>query len=1318
MGLLHSTKQTVFTPLCLLTSFTLICNIPLTPPAIAQIIPDNSLGSENSVVVPNVNINGINSDRIDGGAIRGSNLFHSFQEFNIDNGRGAYFSNPENISNILSRVTGNNLSNILGTLGVLGNANLFLINPNGIVFGPNARLDVGGSFFASTADGILFENGVEFAASNPDAPPLLTINIPIGLNFRENPGTIVNQSIAVDSEDNLVGLEVEPQKTLGFVGGDIQLETSVLTASQGRIELGSVAGNSQVSLTPIDKGYALNYENVPNFQDILLSLAIVDVRGEGGGDIQVQGRRVAVTDGSIISARTQGSDPGGLLSIQASESVEVIDGQIFTNVDPGATGTGGSLTIDTPNLLVRDGAGIGALTSGNGDGGDLTVTAMNVELIDADLRALVRPGATGKGGTLTINTQRLQVRDGAQISASTFGNENGGDLNITATDIELIGTSVDDESPSGLFAQVNPGATGNGGNLTINTQNLLLQDGALISALVTEEATGNGGILTINTQNLSLQNGALISASTFGNGDGGDILITATDIELLGFGSALIASVQPEATGNAGSLTINTQNLRIQDGSQIAIGTFGQGDGGDVTVTAANVELIGSFSGIFAPVEPQATGNGGSLTIDTQRLRVQDGAQIGVFTKGDGDGGDVTVTATDIELIGRSADGEIPSALGASVSQGATGNGGSLTIDTQNLRVQDGAQISASTSGNGNGGDVTVTATDVELIGAGSVLNASVSQGATGNGGILTINTRNLLVQDGAVISASTFGNGNGGNLNVTATDVELIGAGSSLQTEVEPSATGDGGSLTVDTQRLIVQDDAEISASTFGNGDGGNLTIMATDIDLIGSVGALVAPEATGDGGTLTIYTQNLRVRDGGRILASTFGNGDGGNLTVTATDIELIGTVAASVAPEATGDGGTLTINTQNLRVRDGGQILASTFGNGDGGILTITATDIEVVGRSADGQFASSLLAQVTSEGNGNGGNLTINTQNLSVRDGAQISTGTFGNGDGGILTITATNIELVGTSAFTGLFTTAEPESTGKGGELTVNADNLTIRDGATIDVRSESTEAAGDLIINAPNIFLDNQATLNANTTAGEGDIILNTEDLRLRNNSNITTNATGEATGGNIEINTETLTALENSDISANAEDAFGGRVIINADGILGAVFRDQQSRFSDITATSELGPEFSGTVELNTELDPSSGLIDLSQTVVDPSDLIAQEFCRQRGGSEFVVTGKGGLAADPNDKADGNQIEVDLVEPVPSQPRNSSQRPSETEDNQPISSLDIIPARGWIRDENGDVILVSYDPTKTGVQRQPSQLPQCQPNLNGEDGT
>jgi large exoprotein involved in heme utilization and adhesion len=602
------------------------------------------------------------------------------------------------------------------------------------------------------------------------------------------------------------------------------------------------------------------------------------------------------------------------------------------------------------------------------------------------------------------------------------------------------------------------------------------------------------------------------------------------------------------------------------------------------------------------------------------------------------------------------------------------------------------------------------------------------------------------LVQDGGRISTSTFGDGNAGNLTITATEIELLGRStdsrfsSGLRATVASEAMGNAGTLTINTQNLSVREGAQVLASTFGNGNVGSLTITATDVELVGrsadgqfssALAASVEQGATGNSGTLRIDTQNLSVREGAQILAATFGNGNAGNLTINATDVELVGrsadgqfssALSASVEQGATGNGDTLIINTQNLSVRDGAQVTTVTFADGDGGNLIVTATDIEVVGTSADGQFRSGLFASVEPDATGNSNSLIIDTQRLSVRDGAFVSTSTFGDGDAGNLTVTATDVELIGTSADgqfpSTLGSEATSESTGRAGTLTVNADNLTIRDGATIDVRSQSTEAAGDLIINAPNILLDNQATLNGETTAGEGNIILNTSDLRLRNNSSITTNATGEATGGNITINTETLTALEDSDISANAEDAFGGRITINAAGIFGTAFRTQQSRFSDITATSELGPEFSGTVELNTELDPSSGLIDLTQTVVDPSDLIAQEFCRQRGGSEFVVTGKGGIAADPNDKADGNQIEVDLVEPVPSRPRNSSQRRSETEDNQPISSLDIIPARGWIRDENGDVILVGYDPTKTGVQRQPAQLPQCQPNLNEENGT
>ena len=144
--------------------------------AIAQVVPDNTLGAESSVVTPNVNIEGIQGDRIDNGAIRGTNLFHSFEQFNIGTGRGAYFANPTGIANIFSRVTGANSSEILGRLGVLGNANLFLINPQGIVFGSGASLDVQGSFLATTGDAVKLGNGGLFSATQPEASNLLTVS--------------------------------------------------------------------------------------------------------------------------------------------------------------------------------------------------------------------------------------------------------------------------------------------------------------------------------------------------------------------------------------------------------------------------------------------------------------------------------------------------------------------------------------------------------------------------------------------------------------------------------------------------------------------------------------------------------------------------------------------------------------------------------------------------------------------------------------------------------------------------------------------------------------------------------------------------------------------------------------------------------------------------------------------------------------------------------------------------------------------------------------------------------------------------------------
>ena len=226
---------------------------------LAQITPDTSLNSENSVVVPGTEKN-MPADIIQGGAERGTNLFHSFSEFNVNQGQQVYFED-RGFQNIFSRVTGNNPSNILGTLGVLGNADLFLINPNGIIFGQNAQLDIKGSFIGSTADSLIFDNNFAFSASNPEVPPILTINIPLGLQYGLEPGKIVNRSrTGMNVFEEPAGLEVQQNQTLALVGGDLELEGGNLTATEGRIELGSVADNSFVRLTSTNPGWQLNYE--------------------------------------------------------------------------------------------------------------------------------------------------------------------------------------------------------------------------------------------------------------------------------------------------------------------------------------------------------------------------------------------------------------------------------------------------------------------------------------------------------------------------------------------------------------------------------------------------------------------------------------------------------------------------------------------------------------------------------------------------------------------------------------------------------------------------------------------------------------------------------------------------------------------------------------------------------------------------------------------------------------------------------------------------------------------------------------------------
>ena len=593
----------------------------------AQIVPDQ-MGTEDSVVTPNVNISDNPSTQIDGGAVRGENLFHSFQEFNINQGQAAYFSNPAGIENIFSRVTGVNPSNIQGKLGVLGNANLFLINPNGIIFGANASLNVNGSFVASTASSIKFQDGTQFDVNNREQ--LLTVSVPIGLQFGSTPGSIINQSQASPNGEKNgyglpVGLKVQTNKTLALVGGNITLQGN-LTAEGGRIELGSVAGNSLVTLST-NQGL-LGYEPVQNFQDIELArgsefptfVTTQTTNATDAGDINITSRRLIVRDGSQISTRSFGlynpigqftpaTGRGGNLTVNAS-SVEVIGtsfgGRVFSTLASSTNGAGeaGNLTINTQRLLVQDGARILAESSklfvspssqlilATGRAGNLTVNASSVEVVGTSptgekSKLSSSTVAANGAGNLTINTQRLLIQDGAEISTSTFGAGRAGNLIVNSPVlVELSGAGT----PSRLSASSQfdlfeiPGeGTGEGGNLSITTGNLFISDGATVT--VSSEGQSNAGNLQVQAKSIELNNQGKLSATSSWGKEGGNITL---DLDFLLLEGNSEISTNAGGNGKGGNIDIDTDLLVGTENSDITANAF-EGEGGFIQITSVGI---------------------------------------------------------------------------------------------------------------------------------------------------------------------------------------------------------------------------------------------------------------------------------------------------------------------------------------------------------------------------------------------------------------------------------------------------------------------------------------------------------------------------------------------------------------------------------------------------------------------------------------------------------------------------------------------------------------------------------------------------------
>lgn len=1305
-----------------------------TIPAVAQIVEDHTLGHEHSVVTSVENIRGSPAELIQGGATRGANLFHSFQEFNVNQGQRVYFSNPNGIENILSRITGKNVSQILGTLGVNGSANLFLLNPNGIIFGQNAHLDVAGSFVGSTAKSFAFPDGSEFSATNPQAPPLLKINLTPGLQYGKNPtGDIVNQgNLAVGQNLTLTGNNLNLQGQL-YAGNDLNLQAQhtlsiqdttdqpFIAAARGKI---IVQGNQAVDI------FALNHSQSGLFSagDMIMQSANPvggDAHFWSGGSFRIEQLNGNLgnlwsSDDPIIRANGNVSFDtyiGASLHIFAGGSVNLgsvtINGKDTSDfINETVTLSDGVTTVavngsSQPTLDVR--AGMIAISSPLGLTGSATPTGLSL--------------VSNTTPTADINIGRVMVNqpDGLvfltnqyQPNAATSG----------AIQIGLIRT--DDKSG---------GFSGNSGDIFINSRSDIRLP--MLGRINTVSTTASAGdIHLIASANISLANGAFIRSGTDGRGRGGDINIYARTLFL---------------TGGAG----------------ITTNTFGLGRGGNLNInTSESIQLTGTSN-----LQAGTVGNGdaGNLTLNTRRLTLLDGSQLMISTFGTGLGGNLTIKASEfVDFSGISADMRLVSGLFADSK--VTGNGGNVRIETGKLIVQDGAKISLGTVDTGRGGNLTIRASDlVEVSGTSGKWRSNINSETegSGSGGNLAIATRRLIIQDGAFVSTGTYGKGQGGDLTIHASDsVELTGIDGQFETgltsEVGEFSTGKGGNLTIQTRKFVAQNGGNLQTTNFGEGHAGNLSLNASEsVELIGtklqdegyytSSGLSTSTQGSQPGGDLTITTKKLIVRDGGQASAGTYGGGRSGDLTVNASElVEITGTSPDGefsswlrtrsdainlFGLRAKGNAGNLTINTERLILRDGGQLSVSTIADGNGGNLAVNASNsVEISGDASlaypSYRLLSGIFAQVGSEATGNGGNIEINTRSLSLKDGGEITTRTYAQGNAGSVKINATNgvfLDGVGRDGDpSGVFSSVSTDSVGNGGSIDIQTPLLSVNHSAGIGVNSEGIGRGGNVQLQAGYLTLENKAFISAETVSNQGgniNIDLN-KLLLMRNNSRISATA-GIAgvggNGGNITINAKNgfLVAVpkENNDITANAFNGKGGQVTITAQGIFGFVPLSRQKLAillgtddpnqldskrlptSDITAISQNNPSVSsqGIVAINTAgTDPSRGLTELPTDIGDASQLIRQDFCTRGQGSKFIITGKGGITPSPNEPPSADLPWDDLRLPTNSQPRSrkpSGENAVPRSSGQKIESSKpekIIEAQGLLLTADGQAVLTA----------------------------
>ncbi len=927
-------------------------------PIAAQVVPDNTLPTQ----VSGDCAGGGGTCTITNGAVRGSNLFHSFRQFSLPNGDVADFQIAPATQNVIVRVTGVGVpfsSTINGTIQTSSAANFFLLNPNGIVLGPGASLIIGGSFLATTAERLQFQDGTVF--NTRDATPLLTIAVPTGLQMGQTPGGIQAETQLVAGVNSLF-------TDLALVGGDVTLTSTFLVASGHRVDIGGLAAQGTVGLNTsgpdLDPALRLNFADAgPRGNVTLRNGSVIDVSAAGGGAIALTGQNITL-NGSLLLAGING-DAGnvtaGDITLNATQQVTlggtssvIPNSAIINAVLPNSVGNSGNIRISAGALAMNDGAQLLVNTTSQGNAGNVLIQARDRVTLNnvASIQSNVTLTGVGRGGNVDIVAPTIALQD-AQIQSLTAGQGNAGNVKLNADHVTLIGGVA--SGFASVVTSVLPTGTGRGGDIQITAGTLELLDGGALQAA--SAGRGNSGDIVVDVRDRVFfnQSQAISLLTNTGVGNAGEIRIAANTIELRGAASTLQSSTS--GLGNAGNIGLTGRDRVTVDGSQI-----------------------------LSAVDRNAIGQGGDIQIATQVLEVLQG-QLNASTLGQGNAGNIVLVAGDRVVLNHA---DIASAVGDT----ALGQGGSLQIRTPTLTVNNQSVLNTSSFGAGGAGAILITANQALTLDRSAIASRALA-GSTGRSNDIVITSDRIALTQGASILANTNTAQPAGNIQINTNRLSIAGvdpqSGQPSGLYSQTGGTGSGGNIVVNTNAVGLIDQGTIDVSAIAAGDSGAITINANTVDLLRGGQLSASTDAAGKAGTITVNARSQLTIIGAesglernradpnldsRIVVRSLANGEAGNIVITTPQLRL--ERGALNAQSATADGGNIILNVQDLVLMRQGSLITATAGTaqqgGKGGNVIInTPSGFLITALNENNDITANAFS-------GAGGKVTINAQGI--------------------------------------------------------------------------------------------------------------------------------------------------------------------------------------------------------------------------------------------------------------------------------------------------------------------------------------------------